>query len=244
MNKTIKTILGAVLTAALALSLAGCGAAAGTAKATETIAVTASASVMITPDKATVSFGVSTQETTAALAQSKNSETVAAVVAALRERGVEEKSIRTSYYNLYPMIDYSDDGEQRVIGYRVQTTLSVQDQDIEALGELLAACVDAGVNNVDSIRFFCSDYDKAYREALDKAVAASKIKAETLASAAGRKAGAVVSITEGWENNAARYSSSDMNMTYFAEAKAAAGPSFQPGETEITASVTVVYGLE
>lgn len=244
MNKTIKTMLGAVLTAALALSLAGCGLAAGKAEALQTITVSASASVTLTPDKASVSFGVSTQEETAALAQSRNSEAVEAVMAALRERGVEEKSIRTSYYNLYPMIDYSEDGEQRVIGYRVQTTLSVQDQDIDALGELLAACVEAGATNIDSVSFFCSNYDEAYREALAKAVEASKAKAEALAAAAGRKAGAVVSITEGWENSSARYDRGVNTAFDLAEAKAAALPSFQPGETEITANVTVVYGIE
>ena len=245
MKQTMKKVMAAALGAALALALTGCGAATGggsaAAEPAETIAVSASGVVMLTPDKASVTFGVSTQEASAALAQRENGEAVAAVIATLTARGVEEKSIRTVNYALYPMIDYSDD-ERSIIGYRVQTTLCVQDQEIDGLGELLSACVEAGVNDVDGVSFFCSDYDEAYRQALAKAVEAARQKAETLAAASGRKLGEVMSVVEGWENSSARYNS--VTAAYDTVEKSLSAPSFQAGETEINAYVTVVFRMK
>ena len=90
------------------------------------VTVSASGTVRLVPDKASVAFGVTTEEASADLAQSKNSEAVDNVIAVLTERGIEEKSIRTTNYSLYPQYDYSD-GVSRIIGYSVCTTLLIQD---------------------------------------------------------------------------------------------------------------------
>ncbi len=212
MKKNLKKAVCAVLVLALAAGLCACGAAyAETPRkdpAEETITVTASGTVKLVPDKATVSFGVSTQEQTAEQAQSKNSEAVNKVIDVLTERGVEAKSIRTTNYNMYPQYDYSEKGEQRIIGYVVRTSMSVQDQDIDDLGKLLAACVAAGINQVDSVNFLCSGYDEAYSEALTQAFDAARAKAATLAAAAGKKLDDAVTITEGWQDTSARYGKS------------------------------------
>ena len=164
----------------------------------------------------------------------------------LTGRGIEEKSIRTTNYSMYPRYDYSETGEQRIVGYVVYTNMSVQDQKIEDLGNLLSACVDAGINNVDNVSFLCSGYDEAYSQALTQAVEASRAKAETLAAAAGKKLGEAVTITEGWQDSSARYGKS-ANLAFAAEGAmdaTASGPVLQPGETEITANVTVTYSMK
>ena len=247
-KRTTAAVLCASLCLALIPVLSGCGAAAASSPAAasaEEITVSASGSVSLTPDKATVSFGVTTQEATAEAAQSKNSETVKQVIAVLTEHGVEEKSIRTANYSMYPQYDWSEGGEQRIIGYNVSTSLSVRDQNIEDLGKLLSACVAAGINNVDSVSFLCSGYDEAYRQALAQAVAASRDKAEALAAAAGRKLGEPVAVTELWQDSSARYGRAVNAASAFSmkEAMDAGAPVLQPGETEITANVTVIYRM-
>ena len=248
MKRTITAAACAALGLVMALGLAGCGTAAGAAPAAEApagITVSASASVRLVPDKAAVTFGVTTQESTAEEAQRKNSEAVKNVMDVLTGRGIEEKSIRTNYYNMYPQYDWSENGEQRIIGYVVTTSMSVQDQDIEDLGKLLSACVAAGINNVENVSFLCSGYDEAYRQALAQAVAASREKAEALAAAAGKKLGEPITITEGWQDTSARYGKT-ANMAAFSVEEAArdsAGPILQPGETEIVANVTVTYRM-
>lgn len=249
MKRMIHAGVCAALGAVLALGLTGCGAAPGattpqTAQDPASVTVSASGTVQLTPDKATVSFGVTTQEKSAELAQSRNSEAVQKVVDALIAQGVAEASIRTEYYNLYPRYDWSADGEQRLIGYEVSTTMCVQDQEIEELGKLLSVCVDAGVTNINNVSFLCSGYDEAYQQALAQAVEAARTKAEVLARAAGKKLGDPIVISEGWQDTSARYSrSANMLADFAVKESAEAAPVLQPGETEITANVTVSYAL-
>ncbi len=248
MKRNMKTAISATLilalTSVMVLGLAGCGATASPAAAdTATVTVSASGTIKLVPDKATVYFGVTSQEATAELAQSKNSEAVQKVMDVLTERGIEGKSIRTTNYSMYPQYDYSEMGEQKIIGYVVYTNMSIQDQNIEDLGMLLSACVAAGINNVDNVSFLCSGYDEAYSQALTQAVEASRAKAETLAAAAGKKLGEAVTITEGWQDSSARYEKGVNSFTMEAAAMDTAGPAFQPGETEITANVTVTYSM-
>ncbi len=234
-------LLTLALSCAVILGMSGCGAATAAEKQ---ITVSAAGTVRLVPDKAAVSFSVTTQEKTAELAQAGNSEAVNRVMEVLTARGVEEKSIRTVNYSLYPRYDWSESGEQRITGYTVTTSMTVQDQDIDKLGALLSACVEAGINNVDNVSYLCSGYDEAYQQALAQAVEASRIKAEALAAAAGGRLGAAVTITEGWQDTSARYSTA-MNSAVSAKEALfdAGGPSFQPGESEITASVTVTYSM-
>lgn len=239
-----KLIAVTALALALSLALTACTAAAAPASTApeETITVSASATVKLAPDKAAVSFGVNTEASTAEKAQTENAEKVDRVIAVLTERGVAEKSIRTTDYSMYPRYNY-DSYTQKLIGYTVSTTLTVQDQDIDTVGKLLSDCVAAGINNVNSITFQCSTYDEAYRQALADAVAAARQKAETLASAAGKTVGDAVTVTEGWQDTSARYTRG-ANL-YVEEAMAdKAAVSLMPGESEIAASVTVTYRMK
>lgn len=228
--------------------LSGCGTpGAATVPAQEQnseITVSSSATVRLVPDKATISFGVNTQKETAEQAQSENTKAVKAMIAQLTANGVAEKSIRTTYYTMYPQNDYSDSGEQQT-SYYVSTTLAVQDQNVADLGKLLSVCVSAGVNNVDSVEFFCSGYDKAYQQALEQAVTDSREKAEALAAAAGRQLGEVVNVTEGWQDTSARYGNNANGSTSAAkEASGTGETAFQPGESEIVANVNVTYRVK
>lgn len=252
MKNTVKTIICLALGLVLLLGLAGCAGTAGAPAAAPAaapaeqeplITVAASSTVRLVPDKATVSFGVTTQEATAEAAQDKNTEAVNSVMAVLTGRGIEEKSIRTNRYSMYPQYDWSEKGEQRIIGYVVTTSMSVQDQDIAELGKLISACVEAGINNVESVTFLCSGYDEAYRQALAQAVGDAREKAEALAAAAGKKLGEPVSVTEGWQDTSAKYGR-DSGMAVSMDEANSAGPIFQPGETEINASVTVKYRMD
>ncbi|MBR6951202.1 MAG: SIMPL domain-containing protein [Oscillospiraceae bacterium] len=247
MKKKTTAAVCIALALVMILTLTGCGASmaisAPTAETPPEITVSASASVKLVPDKATVSFGVTTQETTADEAQTKNSEAVHRVMDVLTGRGIEEKSIRTDSYSMYPQYDWSQNGDQKIIGYVVTTSMSVQDQDIEEVGKLIAACVEAGANDINSVLFFCSGYDEAYRQALAQAVSDSRAEAEVMAKAAGRELGDPVTIVEGWQDASARYGK-NVDVPAANEAADSSAPIFQPGETEITANVTATYRMK
>ncbi len=249
MKNTSNRMICLALGLMLLLGLAGCAGtaaspAAAPAEQEPEITVSATSTVRLVPDKATVSFGVTTQEETAEAAQEKNTEAVNKVMSVLTGRGIEDKSIRTDRYAMYPRYEWSEKGEQRLVGYVVTTSMSVRDQDIEDLGKLISACVEAGINNVDSVTFLCSGYDEAYSQALAQAVEAAREKAAAIAAAAGKKLGEPVSVAEGWQDASAKYGR-DANMAFpMDEAENIAGPVLQPGETEINASVTVKYRMD
>ena len=253
-----KSMLALVLLAALMLNLCACGqaftvSAAEVEKPAQTeeaaskaeITVSASGTVTLVPDKASASFAVVTEEATSEEAQKKNNEIVNKVMETLKSMGVEEKSIRTTGYDLYPRYDYTPGEKERIIGYTLTTSVTVTDQDLDRVGSVISACIKAGANRVNNVRFLCSGYDEAYLQALTKAMEASKLKADTLAAAAGRTLAEAVTISEGWQDTSARYGR-NVSVPMAAEEAAfdSAAVSMQPGETEITANVTVTYRMK
>ncbi len=205
----------------------------------ETVTVQASASVYTVPDKARITFEVTKEGSQADSVQSEASQTAAAVTDAIEGSGVEEKSIQTSSYSLGPK--YND--SNKLIGYTATVSITVRDLDISEAGRLIGTATGAGATGVDSVQYFCSDYDDRYEEALAKAVAAAAKKADVLAHAAGRKPGDVVSVTEGYQDTSARYEYAS-GAQYELAAASDSAMNFDPGVTEIEASVTAVYELK
>ena len=132
------------------------------------ITVQSSETVKVVPDMAEIRFSVSTQEKDAKTCQETNNKDLTAVIQFLKNFGINEASIQTSNYGLNPIYDWS--AGQTVTGYEMTTTLTVSDVTIDQTGTLLTACVDAGINNIDRISYFSSQYDACYQEALAKAI--------------------------------------------------------------------------
>ncbi len=201
------------------------------------VTVSASSTVYLVPDKAEVNLGVRTRNADVTMAQQENNETIAAVIEAVKALGVDEKSIRTGNFSIYEDYNYNTNTVQAHV---VSTSLTIKDLDIDQAGEVLQKGVEAGANEANGVRFTCSGYDEAYRKALADAVDAARIKAETLAQASGKTLGEVCAVTEGYQNTNARYSSSNVTM----ETAAADKVVMMPGESEITAQVTVSFEME
>ena len=216
------------------------------ASPSDTVTVTSKGSVYAVPDLAELRFGVRTQAETAAEAQSANSSGVASVIKALKDKGVSEDNIQTTWYDVSPQYDWNTGNGDTITGYSVSTSLSVKGVAIKEAGSLISACTEAGANEFNGVSYSCSQYAAIYSEAQQKAVEASKEKASVLAAAAGRSLGPVRSITEGWQDT-----TYEANMKTMAamDAGKGAGPEsstagFMPGEAEITANVTVTYELK
>lgn len=194
------------------------------------------------PDMAEISVGIETAEETTEGAQRRNSEDVNAVLQKLGETGIEEKSIQTADYSLYPR--YDDFGDE-ITGYYVRTMLTVSDIPMEKTGEILSALSETGITEVDSVRYFSSTYDEAYDSALKEAVAAAEKKAESLAETAGKTLGAVVELTEGYQDTSLRYSYDSGAAKYAVTEESMDGAvAISPGVVTIIAQVTVKYEMK
>lgn len=241
---SLAAVLGSILLVFMLVSATTASSvrAAGTEGASaDTVTVSGSYTVYVAPDKAELHLAVNTKDSTAAAAQEKNTKEVDAVFKKLKELGVKEKSIITSAYNIYQEYDYEKD---KPAGYNVSTSLTIKDVEIDQAGTLLSEAVAAGVNEVQYISYSCSSYDEEYEKALTDAVAAAKKKAEVLAKAAERTLGGVQSIAEGYQDTSARYVNKSIAYEEAAMDTAAAAVSLNPGDSEITANVTVTYYLE
>src|SRR5262245_48564600 len=195
----------------------------------KTITVTGNGSVTTVPDTATFSFTVDTRAKTATAALAQNSTETAAVIAAVKAQGIGSDDIQTSQVSLSPQS--SDDGTS-IVGYVASNTITVK-SDLAHSGKLVDAAVGAGANGVGGPSLSRSDQAALYRDALKKAVEDAKLKAESLADAAGLKLGAVQSVSEG--------ATSSPPVPFAASKAADAGVPIEPGTQEIDATATVTY---
>ena len=199
--------------------------------------------VYMQADRATASLGVSiTGEDLGELQQRANA-TVAAVVKALTDAGLDEKNISTNYIYISPRYDYSGETE-RVVGYSINNSLTISTQDIDNIGAYIDAAFAAGANTFDSINFSVSDDSEARMQALDLAVQDAQQKAEAIAAAAGKKLGKIENIVEGSQEDYYYNSTASGARSVVAEAVAMdAGTTVRAAQISVTAGVQITYEL-
>lgn len=209
---------------------------------TQVITVNAKESVKVVPDIAEVIYGITTQDQDAAKCQEAVSEKMDQLIAALKELGVEEKSIQTSNYDLNPRQDWNNNG--KIVGYEMSAQVTVSDIPLDQVGALLSKSVSAGVNQVQSVTYLSSKYDESYQEALKQAIATAQEKAQALADASGSTVGHAVRITEYGDNQAARYQNRMMASAKAEMAVQDGGVAMMPGEISVEANISVEFAIQ
>lgn len=235
-------VAGVVLGAMVALqvpSLAQDTGSSDTTTTQRTVAVVGTATIKAAPDEAVISLGVQTQAATAQGAITQNAERMMAVLQALVGQGIGKDDIATSYVSLYPT--YGNTGME-ITGYQAANQIDVTVRDMEKVGPVIDAGVDAGANLSNGISFRLSDENHGVNEALRAAVADARSKAETLAAAGGAQLGQVVTIVEMSSPSSVPpiYYERDVAM---AGAEGAVSTPIQPPTLETQVSVSVTWEL-
>ena len=175
----------------------------------------------------------------------KVNETIAAIRAALIDKDVKEENINTDFINIYPLYDYSGDQEQ-LSAYNASSTLAIKVTDMESVGALIDVCFAAGANTLNGISFSASDTEEAKTEAMKKAVADAKNKAEILAEASGLKITRIENITEGgvysYQNNIGNVYARGMDDVV--EEADDTGTVVQSAKLIVSASVSITFEAE
>ena len=206
------------------------------------ITVTGTGEVTVTPDVARITVGVQTRGKESTAVAAENAQKIDAVIKAVKALGVADKDIQTENYNLNPQFDYQKQ-PPTLTGYEVNNSVRVTVRKISDAGKVLDAALKAGGNVAGGIAFEVSNPEKAQDEALAKAVADALRKATLMAKAAGMTSKPrLVMLSEGIVNN--RQPIMPMARMAMAEMAASAPTPVQPGETKITATVTVQYSVE
>src|SRR4051794_17832503 len=160
-----------------------------------TISVSGTGRVLIAPDVADMTFGVSVRRDRATAASQDAAEQMTKVVDALKAQGIAAKDIQTASLSLQPIYDYS--GNNPVLnGYEADNAVSVTLRDLAKAGQTIDAAVNAGANNVSGITFRLDDPTKAEAQARDQAMADAKSKADALAAAGDVTITGIQSISE------------------------------------------------
>ncbi len=189
------------------------------------------------PDQASVSAGVVTQAPTAGDAMRQNASQMTSAFAALKKAGIEARNITTSQMSLQPQYDYQDRKAPRITGYEVRNTVSAKTYDLEQIGPMLDALVNAGVNNINGVNFSIRDAKSAKDKARLDAIAQAREKAQNMAKAAGVKLGKVLEIRE--NSNAGPQPS-----MYMARSMDVASTPISAGEQTLSVTVNITYALE
>ena len=230
-----------VLTAAsLYAFMAGGGKSSVSQKEDHTLSVSGSASTFVIPDTASLSIGVQTQGKDASEASEKNAVLMNAVISALKNLGLADKEIRTTFLSVQPVYNYSRDGiTQGIVGYTASNNVQVTTQMLDKLGDIVDKSVNSGANQVSGISFMVSEekQKQARDDLLVNAVKDAGDKAKKLAESLNVRIVSVkaTSISEGG------FPQPLFQMSAVAEK--AATPVL-PGESTVTLSVQVEYIIE
>ena len=223
------------------LTLPGVPPAAAQDETPRRLVVTGTGEASARPDVAVISAGIVAQADTASAALAENTRAMNAVLEQLRAAGLAQEDIQTAQFAVTPLYDTRPPDPQRtepprIVGYQVSNQVTARVRDIDRLGATLDALVGAGANSIDGLHFEIADPKQMLGEARDAAVADALAKARRYATAAGVQLGEILAIEE-----AGAYAPPRPMMR--AEAMAASVP-IAPGETELSASVTMTFAIE
>ena len=211
------------------------------------ISTSGSGEVRVVPDKVEVAVGVESVHANLRTAKSRNDQAVAALIEIAKRHGVAADNIQTDYISIAPAYE-----DRVVVSYTVQRSVVIVSHDIPGFERLLTSLVEAGANQVNSIRFMTSKLREHRDEARRMATRAALEKARLLAEGLGSRVGKVRNIHESqdywsssywWWGRSSKISNSTQNAANAGGDSPEDGP-LAPGRISVTASVSVTFDLE
>ena len=229
---TVSAVAGVV---ALAIPASG----AGTAD-DRYITVTGVGTISVVPDAVRFNATVSALASTNSAALSSASKSASAVRAALKEKGIAVKDIRSANISVYPEYNWTQEAGTKITGYRASQSFDVLVRKAADAGSIIEAVVTAGGDNVQlgGVIPTTLNPSAATEEARAAAVTNAKSKATSYAKLLGTSVGKVLSLEE---------QSSPVYSSPFPMAKAgaadAAAVEVDLGEQDVTVTITVRWAL-
>lgn len=213
-----------------------------------TITVSGTGTIYAKPDLALVSLSVITEAKTVAKAMADNTEKMNAIIGFVKEKGVEDKDLKTTNFNIYPRYEYENKdcslyycppGKRVLTGYTINQSLEVKMRDMEKIGEIIEGATTAGANEVGNLQFTIDNQDELKKQAREDAIEKAKAKAKELAKLLGVRLVRINSFSE------------SSVLPYYFNAKEAMGlggaapaaPQIETGENKIEVTVSITYEI-
>jgi uncharacterized protein YggE len=226
------------------------------------VSVTGTGEFEAKPDIAHITVGCESQAPSAAEATQATTTKIAAIIAAIKQAGVQDKDVQTAQLSVYSEqvapppyppspIPAAAPGKTAASSvavapplpqffYRATNTVSVTIRQLDRAGAVIGAAFAAGANQAGGIQFDVENHQPLEDQARAKAVLDATHRAQELARLTNVKLGRILSVTEG--------AVSDGPQPMYA-AKAASFRSegnvtpVEGGQIKVTYVVQVVYAL-
>ncbi|WP_370575835.1 SIMPL domain-containing protein [Methanomethylovorans sp.] len=200
-----------------------------------TLSISGSAEQKTTPDTASLSIGVVVQSPTANEASTQNAALMGAVINELKNIGLQDNEIQTSYVSIQPVYNYT--GTPTIVAYSASNSVQVTTKMLDNVSAIIDRSTAAGANQIGGITFSVSDerQQTLRNELFQAAVSDARSKADELASGLG------VTIVDVQTASVSDVGSVQPIFQEAPVAEAAVPTPVLPGETTVSISVQVTY---
>jgi uncharacterized protein len=175
------------------------------------------------------------------------------ILAAMKALGISDKHIQTSNFSINferrepttPAASEPTPGAKSANAavpagfYRVNNMIQVTIRDLDKVGDVLDAAVEAGANNVWGVSFGLDKTDALEAQAREKAVDDARARAESLAKLNGVAVGDVIAISEVIGGGPSPMYAEAVSL----RGLGGGGAPVEPGELTFSTQVQVVYGI-
>jgi len=168
-------------------------------------------------------------------------EIISAVTQVAQDFGIEEKNIKTQYFNIFQEEFTNFEQPDPIVRkgpWRGNTNVSFQKVPGDKAQEFADVLVSSGATSIDGPNFGLDDIEEIESDLVTQAIEDAKTKAESYAQSQGKSLGTIISIdTTGGSGN--------VFMPLYARGMGGGGgeSAFNPGSSEVSTTVTVVFEL-
>jgi uncharacterized protein YggE len=196
------------------------------------------------PDTAAIDFDISVQEENSGAAYARASKSAEQVRDILRSNGIDPKSAQVGYFAIEPVYDYKSP-KRKLVGYRVNSNVSVKLKDFTKIGAILQQLATADITDNQQLSYTLEDRDAAKSKAVEDAYRHARDSAEAVAKAGGRAVGELIYASVDTFENPGPVRPMLMAAPRMA-AQAAPAPTaeFTPQTVSITAHVNALFQLK
>jgi hypothetical protein len=162
--------------------------------------------VQYEPDMAVITVGVRSEFNDIMKAMEDNADKIKAIRQTLLALDVAPADVQTRNFSISSQEIYNPVPDTNTMSYVVENSVSVVVRDLDRLGELLTAAVEAGANTVFGIAFDVVDREAFFAEAQIAAIEDARQQAEAIAEVAGVELGQLYTIhmNEGFSSSPVR----------------------------------------
>ncbi len=197
----------------------------------------------VKPDIAGVSFTVETKGKDLSQTQSKNAITMNALLASMKELGMEEKDIQTSSYNSYEDKIYAPGTNTYTsVGWIVTQQVSLTIRKTEKVSPILSQLGTLGATNISGPNWRVENDSAITDAARTLAIVDAHKRAEVMAKQLGVTLGKTVAYSEG--QNGSGPMPYEMKVGSMMAGAAPVAPEIQTGESTVKLQVNITYLIE